>query len=151
MDFDRFFTRINPLIVATLRTPGLHYLLSPGCMLVTITGRKSGKRYSIPLGYQPYGSSLITLVSKARRKNWWRNFRDPWAVEILLRRRPLSAEGELLDPRSDAFREHAERTFRRMPWLGRQFDLTYDRKTGLTDAQIEHLGREAAIVEFRLQ
>ena len=150
MDLDRIFTRINPVIAATLRIPVLHWALSPACMLLTITGRKTGRRYTIPVGYQRCGDDLITLVSKARRKSWWRNFREPWPVQIHLYRRTHSAHGVLLAPDSDEFRQQAERTFRRLPWLGRQFEIQYDRANGLTDAQLHWLQREAAIVRFEL-
>jgi hypothetical protein len=148
MDLDRAFTRVNPLIAGILRAPVLHWLLSPTCMLLTITGRKSGRRYTIPVGYQRYGDDLITLVSKARRKSWWRNFREPWPVRIYLCRRSYDARGALVPAGSEEFRLHADRTFRRLPWLGRQFGIGYDRATGLTDDHARCLARDAAIVRF---
>lgn len=148
MDFDRFFTRLNPIFVAIGRLPVLHWLQSPFLIIVTVTGRRTGRRYTIPLGYQIYGDRIITLVSKARRKNWWRNYLDPAPVEIVLKGETIAAEGEVLAPGSEDFRNYADRTFRRLPWLGGQFGITYDRSTGLTDEQVAHLGREAAIVRF---
>jgi hypothetical protein len=148
MDLDRFFTRLNPIFVAIGRTPLLHWLQSPFLIVVTVTGRRTGRRYTIPLGYQIYGDRIVTLVSKARRKNWWRNYIDPAPVEIVLRGRTIAAEGEVLAPDGEDFRNYAERTFRRLPWLGPQFGVTYDRSTGLSDEQVAHLGREAAIVRF---
>ncbi len=155
MDADRFFTRLNPIFVAIGTIPGLHWIQSPFLMLVTVTGRRTGRRYTIPVGYQLYGgpggqgNRIVTLVSKARRKNWWRNYIDPAPAELVLRGKKLEVEGEVLRPDTDEFREYAETTFRRMPWLGRQFGLRYAAATGLTERQVEHLGREAAIVRFR--
>jgi len=42
--------RLNPLMRALLRSP-LHGLLSGMLMLLSYTGRKSGKVYTIPIGY----------------------------------------------------------------------------------------------------
>ena len=50
MDIDRLMTRLNPVIGAVLRSP-LHPLLSHGLALLHVTGRRSGRRYWIPVGY----------------------------------------------------------------------------------------------------
>ena len=76
-------TRVNPVIVGILRSP-LHGLMSSGLLLLTVTGRRTGRRYTIPVGYQRDGDRLVILVSKARRKNWWRNYLDPAPVEMLV-------------------------------------------------------------------
>ena len=60
----------------------------------------------------------------------------------------MAGEGVVLRPDSPEFRQFAETTFRRLPWLGAQFGIKYDRGAGLTDAQVDYLGREAAIVRF---
>ena len=148
MDLDRFFTRINPLIVVVLRTPVLHWLLSPALLLITVTGRRSGRRYTIPVGYQRHGDRLVVLVSKARRKSWWRNYEERREIDVLLRRRRLSGCAEVVAPERAEFAELIEATFRRMPGICLQFGVTYDRRCGLTHDQIAHLGREAAVVEI---
>lgn len=146
MDFDRFMTRVNPLIVAILRSP-LHGLMSTGLLLATVTGRRTGRRYTIPVGYQKDGDRFVILVSKARRKNWWRNYIDPAPIELRVAGVDLHGQGWVVRPESFEFRKNVERTFRRMPWLAAQFALEYDPKIGLSDAQVDHLGVEAAMVQ----
>lgn len=146
MDLDRFFTRINPILIGMLRLPVLHHLCSSGLLLLTITGRRTGKRYTIPVGYQPYGDAIVVLVSKAKRKNWWRNFRTPRPIEVLWKGRNYTAVAEVIAPDSAAFAAMTERTFRKLPFLGRQFGIEFDRSKGLTADQVAHLGREAAAV-----
>ena len=149
MSADAFFSRLNPLISLILRSP-LHWLLSPGVMLITVTGRRSGRRYTIPVGYQRDGGVLTVMVSEARRKQWWRNYREPGPVEMRVRGRTLHGEAELVPPGSDAFRSCSERTLRRMPWLGRVFRVEYDKHKGLTDDQVKRLGEEIAVVRVIL-
>ena len=60
MSVDSSAGRINPLVAAVLRSP-FHWLLSFGLMLITVTGRRSGRRYTIPVGYQRHGDLLVTL------------------------------------------------------------------------------------------
>ncbi len=149
MSVDRFFSRLNPLIVGILRSP-LHALLSGGLMLLTVTGRRSGRRFTFPVGYQRQGGELVVMVSEARRKSWWRNFSEPGGVEMRVRGRELSGEAQLVDPGSAEFRSSCERTLRRMPWLGRVFRIDYDRNRGLGEEQLEHLRKEIAVVRIRL-
>ncbi len=149
MDFDRIMTRVNPLIVAILRSP-LHGLMSSGLLVLTVTGRRTGRQYSIPVGYQRDGERFIVLVSKARRKNWWRNYIDPAPVGLVVAGRTLRGQGWVVQPESFEFRKNVERTFRRMPWLGRQFAIEYDPNSGLTDAQVQLLGVEGAMVQIEL-
>jgi len=54
-------------------------------LLVTVTGRRSGQRYTIPVGYRRRRDVLDVLVSKAPTKQWWRNYREPGPVEVWLR------------------------------------------------------------------
>ncbi len=149
MSLDSFFTRLNPLIAGILRSP-LHFPLSFGLMLITVTGRHSGRSYTIPVGYRRVDDGLVVMVSRARRKQWWRNYREPSPVALRLRGREVLGRAELVAPASDEFRRCAEDTFRRLPWLGGQFGIDYQRSTGLTDAQVEHLRAEAAIVRVEL-
>jgi deazaflavin-dependent oxidoreductase (nitroreductase family) len=143
------WTPLNPLFSWLLRSP-LHWLVSPGVTLLTVTGRKSGRRYTIPVGYQRDGDRIVIMVSNAPAKQWWRNYRQPGPVELLLRGRAAHGEAEVLAPDSAEFRTRAEATFRRLPFLGRQFGLVYDRRVGLTAEQLAHLGATAAVVRVTL-
>jgi len=146
---DAFFTRLNPLISPLLRSP-LHWPLSTSLVLVTVTGRRTGRRYTFPVGYQRDGETLTVMVSEARRKAWWRNFREPGEVELRLRGRERSGRAVIVAPGSDEFHERIEHTLQRMPWLGRVFGIQYDARRGLSEEQLAHLGEENAMVRIDL-
>src|SRR5262249_11219572 len=86
VDIDRVMQRLNPVVAWLLRSP-LHPLLDWGLMLVTVTGRRSGRVYTIPVGYQRDGDGLVVLVSKPSRKQWWRNYRDRRPIGVVLQGR----------------------------------------------------------------
>jgi deazaflavin-dependent oxidoreductase (nitroreductase family) len=153
MSIDALMSRLNPLIGAWLRVPLLHWVLSPGLMLITVVGRRSGCRYTIPVGYQldPGGQVVIVGVSEARKKQWWRNYLEPRTIEIQLRGRRRDGKAEVIDPLSDEFRVRAEATLRRVPGMARVFGVSaFDRKSGLSPDQVAHLGREIALVRIVL-
>ena len=143
-------SRLNPLVTFVLRAPVLHWLLSPGLVLLTVTGRRSGRRYTIPVGYQRSGDIVTVMVSKARSKQWWRNYRAPGPVVLQLRGQRLTGTARLAAPDSDAFREAAESTLRRVPGMGRVFKVDFDRRVGLTDSQVAALAHEIAVVQIEL-
>lgn len=59
---------VNPAMAAILRSP-LHRPLSNALMLLTFHGRKSGKRYTIPVGYLEQGNRLYIFC----HAGWWKN------------------------------------------------------------------------------
>ena len=70
---------VNPTMAALLRSP-FHRLLSNSLMLLTFKGRRSGKTYTIPVGYIEQGNQLY-IFSHAP---WWRNLPGE-QVTVLLR------------------------------------------------------------------
>ena len=145
MDFDRLLSRLNPLVACLLRSP-LHPLVSSGLMLVQVTGRRTGRRYWIPVGYQREGDRITVLVSRAGRKQWWRNYRESGPVALLLQGRTLHGRAHVVPSDSAAFRAAIETTLRRLPALGGQFGVRYDRTTGLTAPQWQAVAANGAVV-----
>jgi hypothetical protein len=74
----------NRLVAVLLRSP-LHGLLSSRMTLITVTGRRSGRRHTIPVMYSQSEERLTILVGWPERKLWWRNLRDGADVELRLR------------------------------------------------------------------
>ncbi len=149
MDVDRLMTRLNPAVVWVLRSR-LHGLLSWGLMLVTVTGRRTGRTYTIPVGYQRDREAITVLVSKPSRKQWWRNYHERRPMTVHVDGRSLAAHAVVVAPGSEAFREALEGTLRRMPMLSGQFGIVYDRRSGLTDAQARTVADRAAVVRIEL-
>ncbi len=145
MGMDSFFSKTNPFMVGLLRSR-LHWPMSSFVMLLTVTGRMSGRRYTFPVGYQRDGGDVVVLVSEAPKKKWWRNFRTPGPVELHLRGRSCRGEAHLVPPGSEEFEERIEYTIRRVPGLAGSLGIDYDRKRGLTREQRKILAEQAVVV-----
>jgi hypothetical protein len=117
-------------------------------MLVEVRGRRTGRRYWIPVGYQRDGNTITVLVSHARRKQWWRNYRRPASIRVLMQGRIMNGRAEVVTPGSDAFRAAFEATFRRLPRLGGQFGIHYEPGTGVTGSQCQVLATSGAVVSI---
>jgi len=71
------------IVKPILRSP-LHGLVSKNTMLITFSGRKSGKVYTTPVGYVRNDND-ITVFSQ-RHSSWWRNLRGGASVTVRLPR-----------------------------------------------------------------
>jgi deazaflavin-dependent oxidoreductase (nitroreductase family) len=81
----------NDFMSWVLRSP-FHGLLSNGMMLITVTGRKTGKKYTTPVGYYQQDGHLWVITSRDR--TWWKNLRGGVEVGLLLKRKPVTAFAE---------------------------------------------------------
>ena len=80
----------NQAVKLLLRSP-LHPLVSGRLVLITVTGRKSGRSFTFPTGYAQRGEQVRIGVGWPERKLWWRNLRGEGApVRLRLRGQELT-------------------------------------------------------------
>lgn len=70
----------NKLVTTILRSRW-HAMRSNRLLLLTFTGRKSGKEFTTPLRYKQEGEALLLTVMYP----WWKNLAKQPAVRVLLR------------------------------------------------------------------
>lgn len=95
---------INALVAGVLESR-LHPILSESTVLLTYSGWRSGRSYTLPVTYAEDGADLVIVAGSHRKKVWWRNFTQASDVHVLLRgtRLPARARRVLL---FDAGYEH---------------------------------------------
>jgi hypothetical protein len=78
-----FFMKVvsNPVMKALLRSP-LHALMSKSTAVITLTGRRIGNAYSLPVKYQQK-EDIVWITSKCDR-SWWKNFQEGATVFLRL-------------------------------------------------------------------
>jgi len=91
------FAVINPVMRLLLRSP-LHALVSRSLMLITFTGRKSGRQFTTPVRYIRIGTTVRCFTSAENQ--WWRNLRGGADVVLRIegRDRPYRAAVIVDDP-----------------------------------------------------
>jgi deazaflavin-dependent oxidoreductase (nitroreductase family) len=108
----RVMRLFNPVIRAILRSP-LHGLLSEQILLLTYSGRRSGRPYTLPVGYVRDGDTLLVVSQHSELKQWWRNLRGGALVSLLLRgHRPDGRADVIEEP--DAVAAEVERLIARL-------------------------------------
>lgn len=94
---------VNPALKAILRSP-VHRLASRRVALITYTGRRSGREYTIPCFYRDRGDEVTIAVGWPERKVWWRNLTgEGGAVRLLVQGQVLRGHAiATRDPGRDA-------------------------------------------------
>jgi hypothetical protein len=80
-DFVRFF----------LHTPFRVFL--GNTMLISVTGCKTGRKYSTPVGFYREGDTLWVISNRDR--TWWRNLKNGANVSLLLNGKTVNAFAEV--------------------------------------------------------
>jgi hypothetical protein len=145
----RLSMRLNGVIDLVLRSR-LHWLLSRGLALITVTGRRTGRRYTIPVGYLETPDGVVVLVGDAPAKTWWRNYQQPGPIEMRLRGVVRCGRAVVLAPGSEPFRRTAEAAFRRARFIPRLFGIVVGPGGELTNENAARMAQRAAIVRITL-
>ena len=88
---------VNRIIRGLLHTPGLSKVVGSRLLTVYVTGRKSGRRYILPVAYTRYDGALLIGTPFA----WGRNLRTGEPVEILLQGKKRLADVEVFKDEAD--------------------------------------------------
>ena len=83
----------NSFMTFMLRSP-LHGIMSGSTMLVTVTGRKTGKPITTPVNYYQEGDTLWVISN--RERTWWRNLKGGASLKLRLRGQEVNGFGEVL-------------------------------------------------------
>jgi hypothetical protein len=86
----RLITMVNPIVRAVLQSP-LHRLLDGALLILHIAGRKTGRRYSIPVSYVDLDGKLIVIT----QHSWRVNARGGVDLEVTHRGHNKLMHGEL--------------------------------------------------------
>lgn len=82
----------NDFVKFFLRTP--LYVFMGNTMLITVTGRKTGKKYTTPVGF--YRDEDFLWVISNRDRTWWRNLRSCADVSMRLHGKDISGFAEVV-------------------------------------------------------
>jgi hypothetical protein len=74
----------NRVVKLVLSSPA-HGLMSDRLIVLTVTGRRTGKQRTFPVAYQQEGDTLQLHVDWPERKVWWKNLIGGAPVTVRLR------------------------------------------------------------------
>lgn len=136
---------INVILSAILRSP-FHRVLSQKFLLLSFKGRKSGKKYTIFVGYLHDGD-VIEVISP---RNWWRNLREEnTLVSVLLQGKRYSGSAEAFHGDEIVVAGYL-RAMQHSPSLIRMYHVEVDETGQPKPESVRQATRTTSLVRIRL-
>lgn len=136
----------NSMMAWLLRSP-LHGILSQSFMLISVTGRKSGRMISTPVNYVRDGKTL--WVTSQRDRKWWRNLRGGAPIDVLVAGKEWRAHGEAIADEK-AVAENLAAYFRIAPQFAKYFHVALDSTGVPARADCERAAQDRVMVRIDL-
>ena len=144
---DALFPFINFAMRLLLRSP-LHFFVSSHILLITFTGRRTGRSFTTPVRYLRDGNS-VHLFSSPQGK-WWKNLRGGAQVSVTIRGKMLECQAIVLETEVDTklriFRAYLER----FPGDAAYHDLKPSRRRPHPEETLRTVLDDVAIIEVTL-
>jgi hypothetical protein len=134
---------LNHVITMILRSP-LHGLLSQNLMLISLTGRRTGRRYTFPVTYLTRDNGIIVFSNQ----RWWKNLRGGAAVTLRLQGREVAAFARPVEEAATVAREARLFLQQKGVRAAAMINLRLDRRRQPTDAEIADSTRGHVVVDI---
>jgi len=136
----------NPMMVWLLKSP-LHGMISKGTMLVTVTGRKSGRSISTPTNYLRDGSTLWVISWRDRK--WWRNLRGGAKVRVLLAGKSVEGRGQVIEEEKAVVQSLFE-YYKKVPQVAKYVQIGLDAAGLPVSADCERAAQKMVVLRIDL-
>jgi deazaflavin-dependent oxidoreductase (nitroreductase family) len=137
----------NPLMIWLIRSP-FHRLLSKNFMILTYTGRKSGKTYQVPVNYTRQGNRLVTF--SYRERTWWRNLRGGVPVILRLEGVDVRATGSVIEEGPEVAAALSA-YLRQTPQMAKYFQVGLDPAGLPKDEDIQRIAVERVVISSEVR
>jgi len=121
-------------------------MISKSILLITFTGRKSGKTYTTPVSYSQ-NDGQVTIFTHA---DWWKNLRGGAAVKLLIRGQELQGQAEPIAEDKQAVAAGLIEHLRKVPSDARYYDVTFDEHKNPRAEEVEKAVQTVVMVCVRL-
>ena len=140
----------NTIVIWLLQSP-FHGLMSRNTALIGYEGRKTGKRYIVPVNFVHVtgedGDHL--LITSERRRTWWRNLRGGSPVNLRLAGMRLTAPARSLEEIQEV-EDGLNAYFAHAPGSTRYFNVGLDESGGPRKEDIARVAQERVIIDVDL-
>jgi hypothetical protein len=102
-------SRFNRFMVRFLTSP--FGSVSGRVVLIRYVGRASGQQRQLPVNVETLGDDYLIRVGRPEQKNWWRNFRSSWPIELVRGRRIVRGSAVAVPGTTERGRRIAEDYF----------------------------------------
>jgi deazaflavin-dependent oxidoreductase (nitroreductase family) len=136
---------VNRAMKFVLRSP-VHGLVSKTVLLITFTGRKSGKTFTTPVSYSQDGDRVYVFTHAV----WWKNLRRDTPVTLRIRGREFQGLPEPVAEDKQAVAAGLMAHLRKVPSDARYYGVTFDDHRNPKADQIEQAVQTVVMIRIRL-
>ena len=115
-------------------------------MLITFTGRKSGKTYTTPVSYSQSGDQ-VTIFTHA---TWWKNLRDSAPVSLRIRGQEFQGLAEPVAEDKQAVAAGLSAHLRKVPSDARYYGVTFDEHKNPNPEEVQQAVQTVVMIRIRL-
>jgi deazaflavin-dependent oxidoreductase (nitroreductase family) len=136
---------VNTAMKFILRSPA-HGMVSKTILLITFTGRKSGKTYTTPVSYSQNGDQVSIFTHAA----WWRNLLSAASVTLHMRGRDLQGLAESVARDKQTVAAGLTAHLRKVPSDARYYGVTFDDQGNPRPEEVEKAAQSVVMIHVRL-
>ena len=136
---------VNSAMKFMLRSP-VHGMVSKTVLLISFTGRKSGKTYTTPVSYSQHGDQVFIFT----HANWWKNLRRSPEVLLRIRGRELQGLAETVAGDKQAIAAGLSAHLRAVPSDARYYGVTFDEHGNPRAEEVERAVQSVVLVRVEL-
>jgi deazaflavin-dependent oxidoreductase (nitroreductase family) len=136
---------VNRAMKFVLRSP-VHGMVSKSVLLITFTGRKSGKTYTTPVSYSQHDGQ-VTVFTHA---DWWKNLRGGASVTLRLRGMELQGLAEPVAEDKQAVAAGLIAHLRKVPSDATFYGVTFDDNKNPRTEEVERAARTVVMIRVWL-
>ena len=136
---------VNSAMRFVLRSP-VHTVVSKSILLITFTGRKSGKTYTTPVSYSQSGDQVYVFT----HANWWKNLRNGAPVTLRVRGREYQGLAEPVAQDKAAVAAGLAEHLRKVPGDARYYGVTFDEGGNPRADEVEAAAQTVVMIPIQL-
>jgi deazaflavin-dependent oxidoreductase (nitroreductase family) len=136
---------VNSAMKFVLRSP-VHGMVSKTVLLISFTGRKSGKTYTTPVSYSQSGDQ-VNIFTHA---NWWKNLHSEGPVTLHMRGRELQGLPESVARDKQAVAAGLAAHLRKVPSDARYYGVTFDDHGNPNAEEVEKAAQTVVMIRVQL-
>lgn len=136
---------VNRSMKLILRSP-MHALVSKTVLLITFTGRKSGRTYTTPVSYSQNGGQVYIFT----HANWWKNLRGDAPVSVRIQGQEFQGLPEPVVEDKQAVAAGLAAHLRKVPSDARYYGVTFDAQNNPKTEEVAQAAKSVVMIRIQL-
>jgi len=136
---------LNQLMTFLLRSP-LQGPLGSQLVLLTFTGRKSGKTYTTPLGYTREGNTVVLFTDHP----WYKNLQENPSVTLRLQGKQVQGNAEVIHDDKERIAKELASFVHQRPGAARAYNVTLDAAKQPDSASVQQAAQVFTLIYVHL-